>query len=142
MRNLKLATARIHRAVKDANNPWSSISRTIMNDERLQPFDCQLLLYILNKPEDWTPRRSDLKRAMSRGGERCGDTRIRSSLARLRLAGYYRVVREQDCAGRFIRSGMEFSESPRADWASDRNADKPHVGSTACRLTRMLNYDR
>src|SRR6266540_2263136 len=108
----------IHRAPRDSQHRWGTFSMSIITDTRLKSFDFRVLLYILNKPNDWIPRKADIAKSL-----RAGREKINASFARLQAAGFLVIEKPHASNGQFQPAVLHFHEIPVAPELRSRTVD-------------------
>jgi hypothetical protein len=103
---------------------YTSVERSSLNDDRLSFRARGVLVWLLDKPDDWRTDSTAIARAGKEGREA-----IRSALRELEEAGYLRRSKTQDEGGRWVTI-VDVYETPE-EAAEDQGTDarKPVVGS-------------
>lgn len=109
---------------------YTSVERSSLNDDRLSFRSRGVLVWLLDKPDDWRTDSTAIARAGKEGREA-----IRSALRELEEAGYLRRSKTQDEGGRWVTI-VDVYETPEEADAEDRGTDarKP-VGRVSGRST-------
>jgi hypothetical protein len=113
--------------VNKRENPFAQIDRRPINDNRLSWKARGILTYLLEKPNDWEVRISDLVNR----SDTDGITAVKGGMAELRKFGYATIIRERNEKGHITGSGYIIHEVP-----VNRELENLSVGSTGSEVFR------
>jgi hypothetical protein len=85
----------IFRKPKDSDHPFTRADKGFINDSSISFKAKGIMLYLLDKPDYWVLRHSDLKNNATDS-----DTSIRNGIRELEQAGYIRIQKHIDGRGR------------------------------------------
>lgn len=108
---------------------WTTIDRGAVNDDRLSFRARGVLVWLLDKPDDWNTD----SLAIARAG-REGRDAVRAALAELRECGYLAQARRQIEGGRWITETLVF-EAPTPDFQASVNRASVDQAITTEELT-------
>lgn len=128
---------------------WAPISRSLIDDSRLQ-FDTRAVAsWLLAKPDGWQIRLVSLPYQLQQRtgpGERMGRDRVRRILRELEQAGYLIRARSKTYDGRWMWR-VELSDEPSSPTSGHATIDGSAVGGSpvdgsGVHLLNTLNYSR
>ena len=108
---------------------FTVLNRTIINDDRLSYRALGLLVFLLDKPDNWRVEANDL----ARGEGREGRDAVRSALLELAEIGYLVRRRRQNEKGQWMTETFLYDTPGHVDTTSP-DAWKPDVGAPAVGL--------
>jgi hypothetical protein len=108
--------------------PYEMVSRETVG-QITNPVSLAIWVYLTSKPENWTPRKTEIKEHFS-----IGDVAYKKAIEHLKDLGLYSVDQQRNDKGQIIENLIHIYPIV----VKNRSLEKPYFGKTDCRINKPL----